>query len=450
MPITSQQARAELARRELARRESAQPTAPQTRTQRVEQEISRKSSAIRGLTEDSPIQAVRSIFPGGLRELTGMERTSGVLDPFGSITKSLTDLPTKTFLAGREAALGVPSSAALALQQGRPQDIGRDIASTLRGERPVGFGSVMRQAGVENFPGAGLARFFGENPEAVVGAAGLVKGAVRQVPKIAGVGARGVGRMFESAAQSAKAIPTALSETKTANLGQKVTQAFMGSKKVAGIDFADDVEKLVAANPGVTVNLRQTADEMVNLAKTSPKLVSDLSSAAKRSGNKTLQNILANPGLADNMTLAESQEVIRTLAKTPALQSKFGKFAPQWTDTDADLIELYGRIREAQLSSFPQFKDTLANYSDTLNKFRQVKRMFSDTSVMNSIRNNFGNEGVRKLINDLLPKEILRDIKAFQGAEKISRGGRKAAATAATGGLLAAGGKTAYDILSGK
>lgn len=153
--------------------------APLTGTARVEQEISQRPSSIADFRK---ILSEPRLGPGEL-----VDRTLQSPDP----SREAFERMLAPFGAAREALLGVPSSAVLAIQQGRPQEIGSDIMKTLRGERPAAPGSVLRQAGVqEEDPLSKLARFSASNPDVVYGAARSIPTALNGAKQLISSGPR--------------------------------------------------------------------------------------------------------------------------------------------------------------------------------------------------------------------------------------------------------------------
>ena len=244
-------------------------------------------------------------------------------------------------------------------------------------------------------------------------------------------------RITKSAAEKMKTgrETVANATKKIVEFDSKVRGEYFGARVKAGDAFEESLKAVQKATPGQKVDLMAAfkglgveLDEAGQITSQNPKLLSDLQSALRKSGNKTLQNILST-GDASNLTLEQTQDIVSSIKKIPSFAQKLnqGKFA-NWTDTDAHVIQFIEDVRDAQLSAFPEFEKTLGAYRETMHKFRIVKPFFKETNLITNMLNDFQNKPViKKFVRDLLPKNIVKDIDNVRKVSKIISSAKKTA-----------------------
>lgn len=322
---------------------------------------------------------------------------------------------TSEFLGNREAILSAP---VVAMAQGRPQDMLSDLMAVLKGQRRTEFGDVARSQGAS---------------EGVAATAGFVANAASD--PLSYLTGRGVGAGAKSIGGSLKAgqeFVEAGSSKQAPIIASRIRDAFGQAKKDAGEAFGKQIDDLATQFPDRRVSLRSTIDNLNKLRGESPKLASDLASANRRSGNTLLSKLLNNPELADDLSVAEAQQIKQSLQKVPSVASKSGKFGAQFSDTDLDVIEAINDVRASMLESFPELESVFANYGKTISKFKNLKGRFKVGSLIKNVRENFTDPEVMKEVQELLPPSALNDIRLL-GRSMRTRGLAKQGAIGAAG-----------------
>lgn len=236
----------------------------------------------------------------------------------------------------------------------------------------------------------------------------------------------------------------------------KVRGELFGARVKAGNAFDESLKAVQKAAPDQKVDLMPAfkglgleLDEAGAITAENPKLLSDIKAVLKKSGNRTLERILAS-GDASDLTLEQTQDIVKSIKKIPSLAQKLnqGKFA-QYTDTDIPIIQFIEDIRDAQLSAFPEFANTLGAYRETMHKFRAIKPYFKESNLISNIVNDFqGKPVIQKFVKDLLPESIVKEIEsvrkvrsAIQKSKALGQVALKGAATVAGGGAVYGAGK---------
>jgi|GEM_PF-5509929 len=285
-------------------------------------------------------------------------------------------------------------------------------------------------------------------------------------------------RITKSAANKMKSGREAVANAteKIVEFDSKVRGELFGARVKAGEAFEASLENVEKVNPEQVVNLRSAldglgveVDEAGNLIGNNPKLLADIKAVFRKSGNKVLQRLISDSKQIDsltnqqidkaaNLTLRESQEIIKSIKKIPSFAQKLnqGKFA-KWTDTDSHVIQFIEDVRDAQLSAFPEFEKTLSAYRETMHKFRVIKPFFKETNLISNIVSDFqGKPVIQKFVRDTLPERIVEEIdsvRKVRGAIQASKEAGKSfvrnlpkgAGIVAGGGALFAAGKAILD-----
>lgn len=240
------------------------------------------------------------------------------------------------------------------------------------------------------------------------------------------------------------------------NFDSKVRGELFGARVKAGNAFDESLKAVQAAAPDQKVDLMSAfkglgleLDEAGAITAENPKLLSDIKAVLKKSGNRTLERILAS-GDASNLTLEQTQDIVKSIKKIPSLAQKLnqGKFA-QYTDTDIPIIQFIEDVRDAQLSAFPEFAETLGAYRETMHKFRAIKPYFKESNLINNIVSDFqGKPVIQKFVRDLLPKNVVSEMdsvrkvrSAIQKSKSVGEMALRGAATVAGGGAMFGAGK---------
>lgn len=291
MAITPEQARAELARRELARRELArrQATAPIARTQSVEQEIAQRPKSAR--------QELSEMFTAQRPKLTDEEQILQNRQP-------LTETIRKAFLpleAGRETILGIPSTVALSLAQGRSKDVLKDVTSFLAGERNVVPSDVAKQMDVPGFQ-SGVGRFALDNPDAAYYFSRAIPSLVKAGISSAKGGSQAIGQTLERfGLKSQRTSPTNPTVDDLAKMSPTDRSIYMHSQRqYAQARFQT-----------------QLTSEQNRLRKAGEQLASQIESAGKEA----------------------------VLKARPALANVMGKASPEWRKLVQESLDEAGDVR---------------------------------------------------------------------------------------------------------
>lgn len=236
----------------------------------------------------------------------------------------------------------------------------------------------------------------------------------------------------------------------------KVRGELFGARVKAGNAFDESLKAVQKAAPDQKVDLMSAfkglgleLDEAGAITAENPKLLSDIKAVLKKSGNRTLERILST-GDASDLTLEQTQDIVKSIKKIPSLAQKLnqGKFA-QYTDTDIPIIQFIEDVRDAQLSAFPEFADTLGAYRETMHKFRAIKPYFKESNLINNIVSDFqGKPVIQKFVKDLLPKNVVSEMdsvrkvrSAIQKSKAVGEMALRGAATVAGGGAMFGAGK---------
>jgi hypothetical protein len=231
----------------------------------------------------------------------------------------------------------------------------------------------------------------------------------------------------------------------------KVRGELFGARVKAGNEFDASLKAVQKAAPNQKLDLTSAfkglgveIDEAGQITAQNPKLLSDLKTVLKRSGNRTLERVLET-GDASNLTLEQSQQIIGSIKKIPSLAQKLnqGKFA-QYSDTDIPILQFIEDVRDAQLSAFPEFEKTLGAYREVMHKFRTIRPYFKEANLIKNITSQFqGKPVINKFVSDLLPKETVKQMENVRKAIAVGRGAKDIAVKSAklTGaGLLVGAG----------
>lgn len=236
---------------------------------------------------------------------------------------------------------------------------------------------------------------------------------VKAAPKIAKAttsAAQTVGAAIKKPVTAGVDLITAGSPKRAPDIAGRIRDAFAQAKQGAGDAFGTEFEQLAMKFPDRRVSLRTTIDKLNEIRAESPKLMADLNSAMRRSGNKLLKDVLDNPELADDLDLHQAQEIKKSLQKAPALSSKAGKFGAQYADTDLDLIDAVNDVKSSMMGAFEELAPIYEKYGGTINKFKTLKNKFKVGSLIGNVGNDFGDPEVMRLVNELLPTTALKDI----------------------------------------
>ncbi len=248
--------------------------------------------------------------------------------------------------------------------------------------------------------------------------------------------------------------------SKIVDFDTKVRGELFQARVKAGNAFEESVKNVEKVNPDQVVNLRPALDglgieidEGGKLVGNNPKILADIKSVFRKSGNKVLQKLVSDGkqidpltneqiDLAANLSLRDSQEIIKSIKKIPSLAQKLnqGKFA-QYSDTDIPVLQFIEDVRDAQLSAFPEFESTLSAYRETMHKFRALKPYFKESNLISNIKSNFqGKPVIQRFVNDLLPKSTVKEIDSVRKVSDAIHAAKvigKTAAVAAVGGVAA-------------
>ncbi|MBU0907347.1 MAG: hypothetical protein KKE05_04300 [Nanoarchaeota archaeon] len=215
---------------------------------------------------------------------------------------------------------------------------------------------------------------------------------------------------------------------------RKVRGAVFQRKRQASEQFGSQLEDLSRVNPNRKVSLRQVVEKINSTAAEEPKLKSII--------NRTpsIKRISDNPQLADTVPVEEAQRIINDLtAKLPSSK----KLGFNVTSDDIAIFDVIDDIRGSQLDAFPEMAEIRQSYSQVINKYNLIKGKIKAGSLQSSLIKDFGDRELKEAFEELVPSDILKEVKEFRrihGAlDFTGRVGRRAAEGAAivgAGGLV--------------
>lgn len=451
--ITKDMAMKELARRELAKREAARAPqatqaseAPQAAPRSRTQEVFNKGVELAG-------KAIRMAPPVALQTLV-TDKIQGRLfnnDPLDRATGALAlgALDSASFGIPRAVAKKIIESAGVqtpviedktAYNTGKilgllaPGKMAQSIVSKVPAMAGPGIMKAVARASTE-----GAAVGFTTSPDEFTN----LKQRIMQSGIGAGVGAA-VAPLGIAASNLNKVI------NKSAQFAEKIRSNLFIAKKSFGDTFEKQLDDLIVKNPSKVVDLSQPFNKLKELSANNSRLVSDLKTGMKKAGVDAdlIDGFIKNPESASQMTLNQARQIKQAVSKIPSIQSnlKKGKFA-NFSDTDIDLVDFADEVKQQQLSAFPELADINRAYSSNLEKYNLVKDKFKVGRLLDNIEKNFGDGEVRKIIKELLPKEVVAEMGGYRGAAKFLRAAGWVAATGVTGAALTAGGSAVYKAL---
>ena len=220
-----------------------------------------------------------------------------------------------------------------------------------------------------------------------------------------------------------------------------IRNAFLQSKKLAGETFGTKIDTLAKKFPAKTIDVSGIVGEVQQRSLTNPAFKSLVMRGVRNDQESVLmQSILNQPDTAQNLTLHDAQAVKQVFSR--ALKQKFNQVSPEYTDAHLDALDIWHELRAAQLEAFPEFADIAAGYRKAITNFRTVKPYLTKAALEPNLLNNFGNKSeIMQSVNELLPKETLKEIERFIRAALVVRGTGKLAFYGAVGaaGALGAG-----------
>ena len=345
----------------------------------------------------------------------------------------------RTLQGAGELIQGVPSSIAMDLQQGKPQNILPDLGKVVTGQRPAQYGDVLAGAGAPE-PLAkvgGLAMDTALTPGGAEGAVDLAKGAGNVIKS----GAQAVGQktgLFDlMKANQALKNPEKMAQDVRASLLDPKT----GQKAQWGKDFEQRLNNLIAQKPYDSVNLQSEVSSMrsaMDDAETNPGLASQIKSVIRTIKNpdaaKTMSEIIDDPSKAANLTLKQSQDLKVAIQNTPAIKMKLaqGRFA-NYTQGDLELLDLLHNVKLKQAENFPELADVRQPYADKMTAYNLVKNKFKPGQLEGNIKNGFGDSEIESKVKSILPDATNKQIANIRQVLALKKAGKWAAGIAGVG-----------------
>jgi len=224
---------------------------------------------------------------------------------------------------------------------------------------------------------------------------------------------------------------------------QRVRADFHNSKAQARSEWNKDIDDLITKKPDERVDVKEVIDDLRSQMDQgseiyNPKLRSNIINAARKSKNETLIDLIDNPQSSTKITLRQAQDIKNTLKKSPTIDTKLnqGKFA-NWQDTDFDILDAIDGVDEAMIYSFPEMTEVKLKYGNVMEKYKSVKNLFKKGRLLKNITNRFGDPELKLDVDNLLSKEMIREMRAYNTP--------KTAAKVGGAGVLLWGGKKIID-----
>lgn len=328
----------------------------------------------------------------------------------------------RTIQGAGELLQGVPSSIALDLQRGKPQDILPNLGKVVTGERPAQYGDVYVGAGASEpvASTAGLLTDTASIPGGMEGAVNIVKGGANLVKG----GVKNIGKFFNF-------------DQKALTISQKVRQVASASKQSAVDQFGADLDKLSKANPNKSVSLQNVIDDIRN----NP----DLPYEARTVFNKTpiLRDMLKNPGAKgyvdpSNVSLKNTQEIINYINT---------KIPKSIKANSLDILDAQHDIRAAQLNAFPEMEQARASYGRFAEDYKLIKSALNPKATPAAIRTNFSDNPAVKDAATRVLGPVMKDMEKYRKQVGTVKLIKRLTGWAAIGAAAGVGGKGASDLI---
>ena len=216
---------------------------------------------------------------------------------------------------------------------------------------------------------------------------------------------------------------------KDIEFAERVQNTAFQTIRNAGTKFGDDIAKLEGTNPTEAVDITEAVTNFAANAAENADIARRLKAGIRVSGSKKVKEFfdqVQDPNQVvtlAKMTLKESQEIVRAVQKAPNLISKFtkGKLA-RFDPNEIAFLEFINDIRAAQLQAFPQFANTLKSFSETMQKWRQVKNFFKAGKTIGAVKGKFGDPQLEKMAFDMLSPAVIKSIGGVRNVVRIANG----------------------------
>lgn len=210
---------------------------------------------------------------------------------------------------------------------------------------------------------------------------------------------------------------------------QKVRKELFTAKSEVGKAVEQGIEQVARNNPTQSIDLSASFNNIKGVMDNTadnPGLASVIKGIINKVKNpeqaKLLKDLIDDPAKATNLTLKQVQDIKVAIRNSPTIASKLkqGKFA-NWEVGDLELLDLVDNIRVEQLRAFPELSEVFKPYATYMGNYNQVKNMFKPSTLLNKLRQGFGNEEIEAMVKAVVPKETTKAISGFRSLDKIKR-----------------------------
>jgi hypothetical protein len=202
------------------------------------------------VVKDNKTQTALESRPSAIMDLT--KTPISIKHPIGSILR--------TVAGAAELYQGVPSSIALDIQSGRPQDIASNVGKVLTGLRPAQYGDVFRSSGLPEgvSSAAGLYTDIALSPGGANGIQSIGKGVIGAGKGIVSIGKSGVDSAIKSGRRIIESFKGASSSDLSAQLAQRKVELANIKKSLEDLSkhrYLDIVNKVKRELPNISRNM---------------------------------------------------------------------------------------------------------------------------------------------------------------------------------------------------
>jgi hypothetical protein len=223
----------------------------------------------------------------------------------------------------------------------------------------------------------------------------------------------GVGKTLQYGSKVLDNLPKALKSEVGSKFAEKIRGAFYSVKKNAVDKFGSRLDQLAINNPTKSVSLRGVVDGLKSNWD-------ELNPTAQSAIRKTpiLKELIDKPELANNIKLADAQKIINFLNT---------KIPKNIRANNLDILDVTSDVRAAQLDAFPEMASIRADYQKVIEPWNNVKNFFKFNKVLASIEKGFGGAEGKQAIEQILPKDVIKQMGGYKAAKDAIIGLRKVA-----------------------
>lgn len=230
-----------------------------------------------------------------------------------------------------------------------------------------------------------------------IGAYGLAK---TGIPQAIGRGTASVGKGIVN-------LPTVVNTQKSDKFAKAIRSAFVQAHTDKVNKFGSQIDQLSVNNPTRTVSLQGVVDELnTNWGELTP----EVKAVVKKTPYLNKMVGVKKP-ITTEIPLAKSQEIVNYMNTKVPKNIRYNNM---------DLIDTINSIRGSQLEAFPEMESVRAEYKAFIEPYNQVKSQFKFNKLLGSIKNKFGGAEGQAAVEQILPKETLKQIKGYRSGAKLA------------------------------